>query len=86
MDKVDLAALNCVLFVVCGAESQALVGDEGFADALPLAAAGTGEPLGTAAAVLGLMAIWRSFYAVYLDSWAWASPRWVRKSKQQVPK
>jgi len=58
-------------------ESQALVGDEGFAGVLPLAAAGPGEPLGTAAAVLGLMAMWRSFYAVYLDTWVWASARWV---------
>lgn len=57
------------------AESQALVTDNGFADVLPLAAAGPGEPLGTAAAVLGLMAMWRSFYAVYLDAWVWASAR-----------
>lgn len=59
------------------AESQALVGAEGFADALPLAASGPGEPLGTAAALLGLMAMWRSLYAVHFDSWVWASARCV---------
>ena len=66
-----------LLLPLSPAESQALVGDNGFADVLPLAAHGPGEPLGTAAALLGLMAMWRSFYAVYLDSWVWASARWV---------
>ena len=28
-----------------------------------------GEPFVTAAGVLGLMAVWRSFYTVYLDFW-----------------
>lgn len=31
--------------------------------------AGPGEPFATAAGVLGLMALWRSFYTVYLDFW-----------------
>jgi hypothetical protein len=41
------------------------VGEEGFGDldALPLAASGLGEPLATAAGVLGLMAGWRALYA-----------------------
>lgn len=30
---------------------------------------GPGEPFATAAGVLGLMALWRSFYTVYLDFW-----------------
>jgi hypothetical protein len=78
----DFLALGRCLFpgaaaaaAALSAESQALIGDNGFADVLPLAAAGPGEPLGTAAAVLGLMAMWRSFYAVYLDTWVWASAR-----------
>eukprot|EP00879_Flechtneria_rotunda_P004029 GHRR01004271.1.p1 GENE.GHRR01004271.1~~GHRR01004271.1.p1 ORF type:complete len:303 (+),score=81.37 GHRR01004271.1:243-1151(+) len=57
------------LVLVTAAESQALVGDEYFASALPLAASGPGEPLTTAAGVLGVMAIWRAFYTVYLNSW-----------------
>ena len=31
--------------------------------------AGPGEPFATAAGVLGLMALWRAFYTVYLDFW-----------------
>ena len=30
---------------------------------------GPGEPFATAAGVLGLMALWRAFYTVYLDFW-----------------
>ncbi len=30
---------------------------------------GTGEPFVTAAGVLGLMAVWRAFYTVFLDFW-----------------
>jgi len=30
---------------------------------------GAGEPFVTAAGVLGLMAVWRAFYTVYLDFW-----------------
>ena len=33
----------------------------------PLAASGPGEPFVTGAQILGLMAVWRSFYAAYLD-------------------
>jgi hypothetical protein len=53
------------------------VGEAGFAGVLPLAAQGPGEPLGTAAALLGLMSMWRGFYAVHLDTWAWAGTRCV---------
>jgi hypothetical protein len=42
---------------------RSLVGDEGFGSRLPLAASGVGEPLGTAAGVLGLMTAWRAVYA-----------------------
>jgi hypothetical protein len=31
--------------------------------------AGAGEPFVTAAGVLGLMAMWRAFYTVFLDFW-----------------
>lgn len=59
---MPVAAAQLVL--VTAAEDKALVGDFGFASALPLAASGPGEPFTTAAGVLGLMAIWRCFYAV----------------------
>lgn len=55
------------LVLVTAAESHSLVGVEGFADVLPLAATGPGEPLVSAAGVLGTMALWRSFYTIYLD-------------------
>ncbi len=35
----------------------------------PCCCAGPGEPFATAAGVLGLMALWRAFYTVYLDFW-----------------
>lgn len=50
-----------------------LVGSEGFAAALPLAASGPGEPFVTAAGVLGVMAMWRSFYCCFLDYWNFKS-------------
>lgn len=71
MDSQPVSLLHIPTYT----ESQALVGDSGFAEVLPLAAHGPGEPLGTAAALLGLMAMWRAFYAAYLDTWAWASAR-----------
>lgn len=63
--SMPVAAAELVLLTAC--ENQALVGDEGFARVLPLAASGMGEPFVTAAGVLGVMAVWRSFYTVYLD-------------------
>lgn len=56
---------------------SALVGDEGWASVLPLMARGPGEPFVSASGILGLMAVWRSFYCLYLDIF---SLRW----RQQV--
>lgn len=66
---VSMPVAAAQLVLVTAAESRALVGEEGFASVLPVAASGTGEPLATAAGVLGVMSIWRAFYTVYLDSW-----------------
>eukprot|EP01025_Chloroclados_australasicus_P041675 TRINITY_DN44328_c0_g2_i2.p2 TRINITY_DN44328_c0_g2~~TRINITY_DN44328_c0_g2_i2.p2 ORF type:complete len:284 (+),score=19.77 TRINITY_DN44328_c0_g2_i2:84-854(+) len=55
------------LVLVTASEGRTLVGGDGFAQHLPLAATGVGEPFVTAAGVLGTMAIWRSFYVTYLD-------------------
>ena len=63
---MPVAAAQLVLLTA--AEDGALVGTDGWAAQLPLAASGPGEPFVTAAGVLGLMAVWRSFYAVYLDT------------------
>lgn len=57
------------LVLVTAAEGRSLVGATDFASVLPLAATGPGEPFATAAGVLGLMALWRAFYTVYLDFW-----------------
>lgn len=57
------------LVLTAAAESRALVATDGFASVLPLAASGPGEPLVSAAGVLGVMAVWRCFYVTYLDAW-----------------
>ncbi|GMH44884.1 hypothetical protein BSKO_12841 [Bryopsis sp. KO-2023] len=62
---MPVAAAQLVL--VTAAEDHVLVGTEGFGSLLPLAASGPGEPLVSAAGVLGTMLIWRCFYVVYLD-------------------
>jgi len=64
---MPVALCNLVLVTACG--GRAPVGDALFARALPLAASGPGEPLVTAAGVLGLMAVWRAFYTLFLDYW-----------------
>lgn len=55
------------LVLLTAAENMTLVGSEGFGSLIPLAAQGPGEPLVTAAGVLGTMIIWRCYYSVYLD-------------------
>jgi len=42
-------------------------GDAYAAHHLPLAASGAGEPFVSAAGILGVMAIWRTFYAGFMD-------------------
>lgn len=53
LGAMPVCAANLVL--VTAVEGRALVGAEGFADVLPLAASGPGEPFVTAAGVLGEM-------------------------------
>lgn len=61
----------CAQLVLCtAAENGALVGEEGWVTRLPLAASGPLEPFVTAASVLGVMSIWRSFYTIYLNRWS----------------
>jgi hypothetical protein len=55
------------LVLVTAAESHSLIVDGDFALKLPLAASGMGEPLVSAAGILGVMAVWRTFYAGFLD-------------------
>lgn len=54
------------LVLLTAAEGATLVGVEGFASVLPLAAAGPGEPFVTTFGVLGLMSVWRCWYTAYL--------------------
>ncbi|KAI8463119.1 MAG: hypothetical protein J3K34DRAFT_389251 [Monoraphidium minutum] len=72
---VSMPIAAAQLTLVVAAESRALVGTEGFAAALPLAAQGPGEPVATAAGVLGVMSVWRCLYAVWLDPWSSAAAR-----------
>lgn len=78
---MPVAAAQLVL--VTAAEDKALVGDFGFASVLPLAASGPGEPFTTAAGVLGLMAIWRCFYAAYIDIWNFRTPSGARVDRSR---
>lgn len=50
---VTMPVAAAQLVLLTAAEDGSLVGDEGFASALPLAASGPGEPFVTAAGVLG---------------------------------
>ena len=78
---VSMPVAAAQLVLVTAAESGALVGTEGFAAALPLAAAGPGEPVATAAGLLGVMCAWRAAYAVWLDPFAaGASRRWAAEA------
>lgn len=64
---MSMPVVAAQLILLTAAENTALVGTDGFGSFLPLAAQGPGEPLVTAAGVLGTMLIWRSYYSVYLD-------------------
>ncbi len=54
------------LVLLTAAEGSTLVGVDGFASVLPLAASGPGEPFVSTAGVLGLMAVWRCWYTAFL--------------------
>lgn len=69
---ISMPVAACQLVLLTAAEDRQLLevlpsGADLFASALPLAASGPGEPFATAAGVLGIMAMWRCFYAVFLD-------------------
>lgn len=61
---MPIAASQLVLSTAI--DNQALVGEEGWVALLPLPASGPGEPFVSASLLLGVMAIWRSFYVCYL--------------------
>eukprot|EP00884_Botryococcus_braunii_P022712 jgi/Botrbrau1/9124/Bobra.160_3s0001.1 len=66
---ISMPIAACQLVLTTAADDHVFVTDPTFAVTLPLAASGPGEPLVTAAGVLGIMCIWRSFYTAYLDFW-----------------
>ena len=80
---VAMPIAACQLVLLTAAEDGRLVGEDGWADLLPLAASGPGEPFVTAAGVLGLMAAWRSFYATFLDLSKFLSVEGSRYSREQ---
>lgn len=57
---------------------------------MPYARAGPAEPLATAAGILGLMAVWRTFYTTQLDLWNYrafdGSPIDRRQARQALLK
>lgn len=63
--SMSIAASQLALSV--SSENSALVGTEGWGHHLPLAASGTGEPFVTAAQLMMMMAVWRTFYSTHLD-------------------
>lgn len=72
---VSMPVAAAQLVLVTALESRALVGTEDFATALPLTAQGPGEPVATAAGVLGVMCIWRAFYTVWIDPFSDSAQR-----------
>eukprot|EP00892_Ulva_mutabilis_P011546 jgi/Ulvmu1/8764/UM048_0019.1 len=64
---VSTPVMAAQLVLATAAENGSLVIDERFAEQLPLAASGVGEPFVSAAGILGIMAIWRTFYTGFMD-------------------
>lgn len=64
---LSMPVMAAQLVLATAAESGSLVGVEGFASSLPLAASGVGEPFVSAAGILGVTAVWRTYYAAFLD-------------------
>eukprot|EP00890_Picochlorum_soloecismus_P004577 jgi/Picsp_1/511/NSC_00509-R1_protein len=72
------------LVLTTAVEDQSLVGVVGWASKVPLAASGTLEPWISAAGILTVMLVWRSFYACYLDIWSFRGIRgFADKQKEQ---
>eukprot|EP01026_Neomeris_dumetosa_P043301 TRINITY_DN3622_c0_g1_i5.p3 TRINITY_DN3622_c0_g1~~TRINITY_DN3622_c0_g1_i5.p3 ORF type:complete len:258 (-),score=30.13 TRINITY_DN3622_c0_g1_i5:200-973(-) len=81
---MSLPVMAAQLALVTAVEGGTLVGDEGFAQHLPLAATGVGEPFVTAAGVLGTMAIWRAFYVTHLDRYGFLKLNFKQKRLEEM--
>ena len=64
-------------------ENGSLVGETGWHDTLPLAARGIGEPWVTAAQILGLVCVWRSFYGTFLETSSFRTMDYLSKSREK---
>jgi len=71
------------LVVSASVENGSLVGEPGWHDSLPLAARGLGEPWVTAAQILGLVCVWRSFYATFLESSSFRTMDYLANSREK---
>jgi len=72
------------LVLTTAVEDQSLVGVEGWASKVPLTVSGTLEPWISAAGILTVMLVWRSFYSCYLDIWSFRGIRgFADKEKEQ---
>ena len=60
---------SCIAISSCTLYQCVYIGTRLACRVCPCCCAGPGEPFATAAGVLGLMALWRAFYTVYLDFW-----------------
>lgn len=78
---MPVAAAQLVL--TTAAADGALVGAAGWAARLPLVATAAGEPLTSAAGVLGVMAIWRCFYTSYMDIWNFRTAQGTRPNRER---
>lgn len=74
------------LVLTAAIENGSLVGDIGWYDNLPLAARGIGEPWVTAAQILGLVCVWRSFYGTFLETASFRSLSSLRNAKENDAK
>ncbi len=71
------------LVVTASMENGSLVGETGWHDTLPLAARGIGEPWVTAAQILGLVCVWRSFYGTFLETSSFRTMDYLSKSREK---
>lgn len=73
------------LVLVASRENNHFVMEDGWADHLPLAATGIGEPWVTAAQILGLICLWRSFYGACIGMNSFrVAPSMRRESDRDV--
>lgn len=71
------------LVLVASQENGVLVGEQGWADTLPLAVSGLFEPWVSAVQVCGVMGFWRAIYGTYLETVSFRTMRMYDKEEDE---